>query len=42
MAGAVKPQTAFFEALGLPGFAARLEVCAPARRRGFLVIAAVK
>jgi orotidine-5'-phosphate decarboxylase len=42
MAAAVKPQAAFFEALGPPGFAALFEVCAAARRLGLLVIADVK
>jgi orotidine-5'-phosphate decarboxylase len=36
---AVKPQLAFFEALGAEGMAAFLEVCAYARRAGLLVIA---
>ncbi|MEI8105325.1 MAG: orotidine-5'-phosphate decarboxylase [Actinomycetes bacterium] len=36
---AVKPQLAFFEALGAPGMAAFAEVCAYARRAGLLVIA---
>ncbi len=36
---AVKPQLAFFEALGPPGFAAFFETCAYARRAGLLVIA---
>jgi orotidine-5'-phosphate decarboxylase len=36
---AVKPQLAFFEALGAPGIAAFIEVCAYARRAGVLVIA---
>jgi orotidine-5'-phosphate decarboxylase len=36
---AVKPQLAFFEALGADGMAAFAEVCAYARRAGLLVIA---
>src|SRR5215218_8674048 len=36
---AVKPQLAFFEALGTVGFAAFEKVCAHARRAGLLVIA---
>jgi len=36
---AVKPQLAFFEALGAEGMAALAEVCAYARRAGLLVIA---
>ena len=36
---AVKPQLAFFEALGADGMAAFEEVCAYARRAGLLVIA---
>ena len=36
---AVKPQTAFFEALGADGFAALERVCAYARSAGLLVIA---
>jgi orotidine-5'-phosphate decarboxylase len=36
---AVKPQLAFFEALGPPGMLACAEVCAYARRAGLLVIA---
>ena len=36
---AVKPQLAFFEALGAPGMAALAEVCAYARHAGLLVIA---
>lgn len=36
---AVKPQLAFFEALGVPGMAAFREACAYARRAGLLVIA---
>src|SRR5579863_3132841 len=36
---AVKPQLAFFEALGPPGSLALAEVCAYARRAGLLVIA---
>jgi orotidine-5'-phosphate decarboxylase len=36
---AVKPQLAFFEALGTPGYAAFEKVCAYARRAGLLVIA---
>src|ERR1700759_2575553 len=36
---AVKPQLAFFEALGPPGLAAFDEVCTCARRAGLLVIA---
>jgi orotidine-5'-phosphate decarboxylase len=36
---AVKPQLAFFEALGPAGIAAFVEVCAYARRAGLLVIA---
>jgi orotidine-5'-phosphate decarboxylase len=36
---AVKPQLAFFEALGVAGAAALTEVCAYARRAGLLVIA---
>src|SRR5438874_10003774 len=36
---AVKPQLAFFEALGAPGVAAFEQVCAYARRAGLLVIA---
>src|SRR5215475_14543474 len=36
---AVKPQLAFFEALGSPGMAAFRETCAYARRAGLLVIA---
>src|SRR3954468_19725899 len=35
----VKPQLAFFEALGTVGFAAFEKVCAHARRAGLLVIA---
>ncbi len=35
---AVKPQSAFFEQLGAPGFAALERVCAMARDRGLLVI----
>src|ERR1044071_7758037 len=37
-AAAVKPQLAFFEALGAPGIAAFEQVCAYARRAGLLVI----
>src|SRR3954463_13007030 len=36
---AVKPQLAFFEALGADGMAAFAEVCAYARRAGLIVIA---
>src|SRR4249919_3665917 len=36
---AVKPQLAFFEALGTPGMRAFVETCAYARRAGLLVIA---
>jgi orotidine-5'-phosphate decarboxylase len=36
---AVKPQLAFFEALGPPGMVAFVETCAYARRAGLLVIA---
>src|SRR5262249_40766027 len=36
---AVKPQLAFFEALGAPGMSAFAETCAYARRAGLLVIA---
>ena len=36
---AVKPQLAFFEALGAPGFAALDQVCAYARSAGLLVLA---
>src|SRR4029079_360391 len=36
---AVKPQTAFFEALGADGFAALERVCGYARSAGLLVIA---
>jgi orotidine-5'-phosphate decarboxylase len=39
---AVKPQSAFFEALGADGFRALEEVCAYARSAGLLVIADVK
>lgn len=39
---AVKPQVAFFEALGAPGYAAMLEVCAAAREAGVPVIADIK
>src|SRR3954464_189828 len=39
---AVKPQSAFFEALGPDGIAAFFEVCAYAREAGLLVIADVK
>ncbi len=35
---AVKPQSAFFEQLGVPGLAALVDVIAHARRRGLLVI----
>lgn len=36
---AVKPQLAFFEALGAPGMSAFAEVCSYARRAGLIVIA---
>ncbi|MBV8257947.1 MAG: orotidine-5'-phosphate decarboxylase [Actinobacteria bacterium] len=39
LAAAVKPQAAFFEALGPDGWAALAEVCAYAREAGLLVIA---
>src|SRR5438105_12628739 len=39
---AVKPQLAFFEALGSPGIAALEEICAYARGAGLLVIADAK
>jgi orotidine-5'-phosphate decarboxylase len=39
---AVKPQFAFYEALGAPGFAALEETCAIARDAGLLVIADAK
>jgi orotidine-5'-phosphate decarboxylase len=39
---AIKPQVAFFEQLGAPGWAALEDVCAEARRRGLLVIADAK
>jgi orotidine-5'-phosphate decarboxylase len=39
---AVKPQTAFFEALGADGWAALVEVCGYAREAGLLVIADAK
>ena len=39
---AVKPQVAFFEALGAPGIAALEETCAHARAAGLLVIADAK
>ena len=39
---AIKPQFAFFEALGSAGFAALEETCGLARERGFLVIADAK
>src|SRR5262249_27668513 len=38
-AAAVKPQLAFFEALGAEGLAAFLDVCGYAHRAGLLVIA---
>ena len=41
-AAAVKPNIAFFEALGLPGLAAYGEVCRAARAAGLLVIGDVK
>lgn len=41
-AAALKPQAAFFEALGPPGFAAYCRLCDAARERGLLVIADVK
>lgn len=41
-AAAVKPQIAFFEEFGAPGFAAFERVCAAARDRGLAVIADVK
>lgn len=41
-AAAVKPQLAFFEALGAEGWAGFLEVCAHAREAGVLVIADAK
>jgi len=39
---AVKPQVAFYEALGAPGFRAYLETVAAARERGLLVVGDVK
>jgi orotidine-5'-phosphate decarboxylase len=39
---AVKPNIAFFEALGVPGIAAYAEVCAHAQQAGLLVIGDVK
>jgi len=42
VAVAVKPQTAFFEALGATGWAALIEVCDYAREAGLLVIADAK
>ena len=42
LAVAVKPQTAFFEAQGAPGWAALVDVCAYAREAGLLVIADAK
>ena len=39
---AVKPQTAFFEALGAAGWAALVEVCGYSREAGLLVIADAK
>jgi orotidine-5'-phosphate decarboxylase len=42
IAVAVKPQTAFFEALGAEGWAALAEVCGYAREAGLLVIADAK
>ena len=42
VAVAVKPQAAFFEALGAEGWAALVEVCAHAREAGLLVIADAK
>ncbi len=42
VAAAIKPQLAFYEALGAPGFAALERTCARARERGLLVIADAK
>jgi orotidine-5'-phosphate decarboxylase len=39
---AVKPQLAFYEELGAPGWKALEETCALARRRGFVVVADAK